>query len=216
MKISKLGWPLWLPCLFLTQSTFAFDAVAAICNLSVPLAQIRSKDFERCTQGQLDDFYRRLSAGPRVPHGEFRGRVQIARPQKSEKFNLIKTIRRWFPNFIRESEEFVLERLWQGKVFDRQNANRGLLRNRVFGRALGFPAHVYYGASLLDSKKLSIVIDYSYNQGLPGFHPAWDWMANDRGLQVRDEIRQVNAKLYLGRAYTRGKFLLNFTLEEAP
>jgi len=78
-----------------------------------------------------------------------------------------------------------------------------------------FPAKLYCGQSLLDSRRESVVIDYAYTDELPNYHPSPDSLAGRGGLQVRDEIRMVRPGFYLGRAYIKRLFLLNFTLYNA-
>lgn len=90
--------------------------------------------------------------------------------------------------------------VWQGKVFD---TDSGILVNKVFGfRAI--KAEVFYGKSLMDGKE-SIIIDYGRTSIL--------------AHAIRDEIRQVGADLYLGRAYYRGLLgnymVVNFILDFA-
>ena len=75
-----------------------------------------------------------------------------------------------------------------------------------------FPARLYCGQSLLDSRRESIIIDYAFTDELPGYRERPDFLAGRRGFQVRDEIRMVRPGFYLGRAYLGRIFLLNFTL----
>lgn len=75
-----------------------------------------------------------------------------------------------------------------------------------------FPAKLYCGQSLLDGRRESIIIDYAYNETLPGYQERPDALAGRHGLQVRDEIRMVRPGFYLGRAYVKKVFLLNFML----
>jgi len=78
---------------------------------------------------------------------------------------------------------------------------------------LMFPARLYCGQSLLDSRRESVIIDYFYTDEIDGYREQPDFLAGRRGLQVRDEIRMVRPGFYLGRAYVGKIFLLNFTLE---
>ncbi len=78
-----------------------------------------------------------------------------------------------------------------------------------------FPAKLYCGQSLLDSRRESIIIDYAYNDELPNYRRRPDALAGRKGLNVRDEIRMIRPGLYLGRAYINRVFLLNFTLYSA-
>jgi hypothetical protein len=102
-------------------------------------------------------------------------------------------------------------------------ARQGRL-GRLFPRdtvSLLFPAKVYCGQSLLDSRRESIVIDYAYNDEIisgaedDGYRKNPDSLAGRGGLRIRDEIRMVRPGLYLGRAYANRMLLLNFTLFNA-
>ena len=75
-----------------------------------------------------------------------------------------------------------------------------------------FPAKLYCGQSLVDGRRESVIIDYAYTDELPGYQASPDSLAGRGGLQVRDEIRLVRPGFYLGRAYIKRIFLLNFTL----
>jgi hypothetical protein len=87
--------------------------------------------------------------------------------------------------------------------------------------SLLFPAKIYCGQSLLDSRRESIVIDYAYNDEIisgakdDGYRKNPDSLAGRGGLRIHDEIRMVRPGLYLGRAYANRMFLLNFTLFNA-
>jgi hypothetical protein len=98
--------------------------------------------------------------------------------------------------FTPEIATFVSLFAWQGKTFD---AERGLLVNRisVFG-VDAIVAEVYKQASWLDQKEC-IVLDYSKTS-----HVA-QW--------IRDEIRMIEPKLYLGKVYWSKKRLIDFALE---
>ena len=85
---------------------------------------------------------------------------------------------------------------WQGKVFD---AKAGLLRNHILTIGLkAIIARVYKGPSLLDGKEC-IVLDYS-DTSLVASH-------------VRDEIRQIEPGLYLGKVYWDKGRLIDFSLD---
>lgn len=77
---------------------------------------------------------------------------------------------------------------------------------------LYFPAKLYCGQSLLDSRRESVIIDYAFTDELPGYQAIPDKLAGRELLIVRDEIRMVRPGFYLGRAYMAGTFILNFTL----
>jgi hypothetical protein len=84
---------------------------------------------------------------------------------------------------------------WRGKVFDRE---RGDLLNKVgpFGLK-AVRAKVYKEASWLDGKE-TIVLDYSKTSFV--------------ARSVRDEIREVAPRLYLGLVFIGRNQVLHFTL----
>ena len=85
---------------------------------------------------------------------------------------------------------------WQGKVFD---AEKGLLKNKVLFFGLqAIVARVYKGESWLDGKEC-IVLDYSDTSLIA------KW--------IRDEIRLISPKLYLGKVYWGKDRLIDFCLE---
>jgi hypothetical protein len=85
---------------------------------------------------------------------------------------------------------------WHGKVFD---AEHGTLRNRILAPGIeAIVAQVYKGPSLLDGREC-IVLDYSKTSLIAGW--------------VRDEIREIAPKLYLGKVYAHEKRLIDFALQ---
>lgn len=85
---------------------------------------------------------------------------------------------------------------WQGKTFD---AAHGVLRNRITAFHLNaIVAEVYKGPSWLDGKEC-IVLDYSKTSTVA------QW--------IRDEIRQIAPKTYLGKVYWEKKRLIDFALQ---
>ena len=97
-----------------------------------------------------------------------------------------------------------------------------LLGHDIKGQ-MRFPAKLYCGQSLLDSRRESIIIDYAYTDtvkidGQSPYSDEIDWIAGGktksgkRGLAVRDEIRMIRPGFYLGRAYMDRVFILNFIL----
>jgi hypothetical protein len=75
-----------------------------------------------------------------------------------------------------------------------------------------FPAKLYCGQSLLDTRRESVIVDYHFADEIEGYRPRPDSLAGRGGLRIRDEIRMVRPGFYLGRAYANRMFLLNFTL----
>jgi hypothetical protein len=85
---------------------------------------------------------------------------------------------------------------WQGKTFD---GPHGVLRNRILAIGLNaIVAEVYKGPSLLDGKEC-IVLDYSKTSLVA------QW--------IRDEIRLIAPKVYLGKVYWEKKRLIDFALQ---
>lgn len=95
-----------------------------------------------------------------------------------------------------EVAAFIKKFGWQGKVFD---AAKGLLKNRVTQASIeAIVAKVYKAPSWLDGKEC-IVLDYSDTSLLARL--------------IRDEIRQVQPGLYLGKVYWGKDRLIDFCLE---
>ncbi|MBV8834829.1 MAG: hypothetical protein JO108_37015 [Acidobacteriaceae bacterium] len=100
--------------------------------------------------------------------------------------------------FSPEIAEFVGVFAWQGKTFD---GKRGVLTNRILPFGLNaIVAEVYKDTSWLDGKEC-IVLDYSKTSLVA------HW--------IRDEIRQIEPNLYLGKVYWDKKRLIDFSLEFA-
>jgi hypothetical protein len=92
--------------------------------------------------------------------------------------------------------QFISLFAWQGKVFD---AKKGILKNKILPFGLNaIIARVYKGPSWLDGKECT-VLDYSDTS----FVAQW----------IRDEIREVEPKLYLGKVYWDKKRLIDFALK---
>jgi hypothetical protein len=85
---------------------------------------------------------------------------------------------------------------WQGKVFD---AQKGVLKNSVtLFHVQAILARVYKGPSWLDGKEC-IVLDYSETSVVAHY--------------VRDEIRLIGPKFYLGKVYWQKDRLIDFCLQ---
>ena len=92
--------------------------------------------------------------------------------------------------------KFISNFAWQGKVFD---AKKGVLRNKILPLGLNaIIAKVYKANSWLDGKEC-IVLDYSETSLLA------QW--------IRDEIREIGPKLYLGKVYWGKQRLIDFALQ---
>ena len=94
-----------------------------------------------------------------------------------------------------EIAKLVEKGFWKGKVFD---AGKGVLRNTILPIELkAIVAAVYPGDSWLDGKPC-IVIDYSKTSILK---------------KLRDEMRQIQPGLYLGKVFWGKKHVIDFALE---
>jgi hypothetical protein len=95
-----------------------------------------------------------------------------------------------------EIATFINHFAWQGKVFD---AKAGYLKNRILAFGIdAIVAKVYQAPSWLDAKDC-IVLDYSETSLVA------HW--------IRDEIRLIGPKLYLGVVYNDRTRLINFSLQ---
>ena len=105
----------------------------------------------------------------------------------------------WGPVLTRVAAILIRTLVWKGKVFDPRYDG---LRNRMtpFGAPL-IRAKVYKGPSLVDGDDC-IVLDYSRTSLVA----TW----------IRDEIREVAGRTYLGQVFVRGRKLLHFTLTFPP
>jgi hypothetical protein len=198
------------------------------------LDKLTPDNLKNYDQEQIDQIYARLTAGP-IPDGPYDGGLFFPKGQSGER--RLSEIVGGLPGLAVELKSVKLEMLgaalWKGKVFYR---NDRLLRNRIEDTALlkplidgdlatipkitvhgkdqwlMFPARLYCGQSLLDSRRESVIIDYFFSDEIDGYRQRPDYLASRNGLQVRDEIRMVRPGFYLGRAYIGKVFLLNFTL----
>jgi hypothetical protein len=98
--------------------------------------------------------------------------------------------------YTQDIANFINHFAWQGKVFDPE---KGVLRNRILPFGLNaIIAKVYKGESWMDNKEC-IVLDYSETSIVA------HW--------IRDEIRLVSPRVYLGKVYWSKKRLIDFALE---
>ena len=98
--------------------------------------------------------------------------------------------------YSQDIAEFINHFAWQGKIFDSQ---KGVLRNEILPFGLrAIIAKVYKAPSWLDNKEC-IVLDYSETSLLA------HW--------IRDEIRNIAPRTYLGKVYWDKKRLIDFALE---
>jgi hypothetical protein len=133
--------------------------------------------------GQLDAIYESCKASGTLPSGEMRGTAIVAGSMFSKTIAL-----------------FARLFAWQGKVFDIFATDRtaGVLINKITAFSLTFiVAKVYRDASWLDNEP-TIVIDYSRTSFFC--------------KKVRDEIREIEPGVYLGRVWWGKKPVLHFAL----
>ncbi len=133
---------------------------------------------------ELDEIYRNASPGD-IPSGDTRGTAILSGSI--------------FSKIVALSARIFF---WQGKVFDLYcpGGQAGLLVNKVTPFSLTFiVAKVYRDNSWLDEKE-TIVIDYSKTSFF--------------AKAIRDEIRQVEPGVYLGKVWWGKTRILDFALTQ--
>jgi len=203
------------------------------------LKKVTVENLKNLDQDQMEQLYARLSSGP-IPNVEFKGNV--LRVPGGLMHRVARLLNK--PNVSNLPVETMMEAIWGGKVFFKEE---GFLLNRITvdknkkfvvnligqlvdlrvdkkmaekdGSYLFFPAKLYCGQSLMDSRRESVIIDYIYGEDIREnsklskyYRPEVDKIAGKDGLMVRDEIRMIHPGLYLGRAYMNRIFVLNFVL----
>ncbi len=136
------------------------------------------------TRDELDDIYRQAKPGA-IPAGDTKG-TAIAVAFGSGHAKIVATIAKLFA--------------WQGKVFDMfpPDLERGILINKITPFSLTFVvAKVYRDDSWLDGEP-TIVIDYSTTSFI--------------AKKIRDEIREVEPGVYLGKVWWGKTRILDFAL----
>jgi len=196
-------------------------------------AGLTPRSLARLSQEQLDQLYARLTAGP-FPDGPYQGTVVLAAGGGLRRLpELLGGAKGFSSKLGVDALQRVAEMLWKGKVFDRHrrevrnviehpsvlakllDADLSAMRSaNFFGSKVGllFPAKLYCGQSLLDSRRESVIVDAAFDDEIDGYLPAVDALAGRDGLQIRDELRMIRPGLYLGRAYGARIFLLDFIL----
>lgn len=142
----------------------------------------RIKKWLQMSREELDEIYENASAGE-LPNGDTRGTAILAGSL-----------------FSKSVAAFARLFAWQGKVFDifAPSADAGVLVNKITYFSLTFiVAKVYRDASWMDGKA-TIVIDYSTTSFF--------------AKKVRDEIREVEPGLYLGKVWWGKTRVLDFAL----
>ncbi len=130
----------------------------------------------------LDDVYRSAEAGT-IPQGDSRGTAIVAGAF-----------------FARCYARFARLFGWQGKVFDLFGPEQqcGVLVNKITPFSLTFiVAQVYRGPSWMDGKE-TIIIDYSKTSFF--------------ARKIRDEIREIEPGVYLGKVWWGKTRILDFAL----
>lgn len=131
---------------------------------------------------QLDEIYMNAEAGT-IPSGDTRGTAIVTGT----------LFARWYARFARLFA-------WQGKVFDLfpPDQQNGILINKISALSLTFiVAKVYKDASWMDGKE-TIVIDYSKTSFF--------------AKKIRDEIREIEPGVYLGKVWWGRTRILDFAL----
>jgi hypothetical protein len=137
----------------------------------------------KMSQKQLDDVFCKSPAGP-IPEGESSGTAIV-----------------WPGTFwSRLIARFVRRVAWQGKVFTKSpDGKDATLQNKIGPVSTELiVARVYYTPSWLDGKEC-IVLDYSKTSLF--------------ARKIRDEIREVAPRLYLGKVWWGKTRLIDFALE---
>ncbi|MEQ1528462.1 MAG: hypothetical protein ABL925_04040 [Methylococcales bacterium] len=131
---------------------------------------------------ELDDIYRNAQPGA-IPNGDTHGTAILA------------------GSILAKPLAFLAGLLaWQGKIFDLfcPKGDAGILVNKITPFSLTFiVAKVYRDQSWLDGRD-TIVIDYSKTSFF--------------AKQIRDEIREVEPGVYLGKVWWGKKRILDFAL----
>jgi len=196
-------------------------------------AKITPENLRALPQEKVDQIYARLTAGP-IPDGPYTGDLFFADGGGPKRISELLGGAKGFANDVAlDQVRFLGKALWKGKVFYRDKRElRNMIDDRRLvaklfdvdvkdmrtgqfnGKTVGllFPAKLYCGQSLLDSRRESVIIDYAFGDEIEGYLTNVDSVAGRNGLQVRDEIRMVRPGFYLGRAYMGRVFILNFTL----
>src|SRR5260370_5352832 len=166
-------------------------------------------------QEKVDQIYARLTAGL-IPDGAYDGDLFFPKglSGRSRLSEVLGGVKGQVASLELTKLTLLGKALWKGKVFYR---NERVLRNRIdhlellseffpqpgeesqvrdlatHGQTdqLYFPAKLYCGQSLLDSRRESIIIDYAFTDEIDGYHEIPDKLAGREGLLVRDEIRMV-------------------------
>jgi len=140
------------------------------------------KTWLKLSREELDEIYSQAEPGE-LPAGDTRGTAIVT------------------GSFFSKTIAFIARAFaWQGKVFDLfpPGAKSGILINKITPFSLSFiVAKVYRDTSWLDGKD-TIVIDYSKTSFF--------------AKVIRDEIREIEPGLYLGKVWWGKTRILDFAL----
>ncbi len=142
----------------------------------------RIKKWLSLSRDELDQIYKNAEPGT-IPSGDTRGTAIITGSLLAKSY-----------------AAFARLFSWQGKVFDlfAADCDKGLLINKITPFSLSFiVAKVYRGKSWMDGKD-TIVIDYSTTSFF--------------AKKIRDEIREIEPGIYLGKVWFGKKRILDFAL----
>lgn len=131
---------------------------------------------------ELDEIYKNAEAGE-IPSGDTRGTAIVTGSL-----------------FSKSLAAFARLFAWQGKVFDLfpPDQKQGILLNKISAFSLTFiVAKVYKDKSWMDGKE-TIVIDYSKTSFF--------------AKKIRDEIREIEPGVYLGKVWFGKTRILDFAL----
>ena len=200
------------------------------------LRKLTPQDLTSLDQEAADQLYARLSPGP-IPEGVYDGYAKIMDGSAVKNVSKVLSV-----VDVAGMLENLANTLWNGKHFykDQKVLRNVLPENDNAGRVLNmlvkgfdyktlkaqpvkirgatvqawelFPAKLYCGSSLMDSRREAVIIDYAYSDTVPGYQDSIDFLASRHGVYVRDEIRMVRPGLYLGKAYLNRMFFLTFVL----
>ncbi len=147
------------------------------------LGSSKPKEWLGMTRKELDTIYKQATPG-KIPQGDTRGTAILAGGPLPRLFaQVAKTL------------------AWQGKVFDlfSPEFNSGVVVNKVSPLGVNLiVAKTYRGESWLDGKD-TIIIDYSSTSLFAS--------------AIRDEIREVEPGIYLGKVWWGKTRILDFALE---
>ena len=138
-------------------------------------------------RSELDAIYNKCEAAGTIPTGDTRGTAIVAGTF-----------------FAKLYARFARLFGWQGKVFDifADDGKSGVLVNKITPFSLTFiVAKVYKDASWMDGKE-TIVIDYSKTSFF--------------ARKIRDEIREIEPGVYLGKVWWGKTRILDFALTRQP